>query len=311
MAKENRIGHAFRESFNTVGLASVTALSVALLNPMPLLAGLVVEAAYLLFVPDSKWFEARMAKKYDAEVEARRQKLKDQILPTLRPDMMEKYNRLELMRSQINGQQVDDAKWFLEVLRKLDYLLEKFLLFASKDMQFRNYVRSVRDEMNTGRPMPRQDTRGNNQRFETRDKRANAKQNPPVTNYSPSVDSSDRWIQQATVEIVSHYDSEILELNEALAKEQDYDTKAVLEKRCDVLQRRREFVGKTTKILTNLNHQLELVQDTFGLINDEIRARSPEQILADIDDVVYQTEAMTSLLEEVAPYEQMSARLSL
>jgi len=311
MAKDNRIGHAFKESFNTVGLAAVAAVSVALLNPVPLFAGLVAEAVYLLFVPDSKWYEVRLAKKYDAEVEARRLKLKEQILPTLRPDMLERYNRLELMRSQINGQQVDDAIWFREVIRKLDYLLEKFLLFASKDMQFRTYVRSVRDEMNTGRPAPRNDTHGNGPRFETRDKRGNPKQNFPAVNYSPSVDSSDRWIQQATTEIVSHYESEIADLNEALTREQDYDTKAVLEKRCDVLQRRREFVGKTTKILTNLNHQLELVQDTFGLINDEIRARSPEQILADIDDVVYQTEAMTSLLEEVAPYEQMSARLGL
>jgi len=47
------------------------------------------------------------------------------------------------------------------------------------------------------------------------------------------------------------------------------------------------------------------------VINDEIRARSPEQILSDIEDVVFQTETMTSLLEEVAPFEQMSSRLGV
>lgn len=52
------------------------------------------------------------------------------------------------------------------------------------------------------------------------------------------------------------------------------------------------------------------MEDTFGMINDEIRARSPEQVLADIEDVVFQTNAMTSALEEVAPFEQMVARLS-
>jgi hypothetical protein len=55
---------------------------------------------------------------------------------------------------------------------------------------------------------------------------------------------------------------------------------------------------------------MDLVEDTFGLTNDEIRARSPEQILADIDDVVSQTDTMVQVLEELAPYEQMAARLS-
>ncbi len=67
--------------FNTVGLAGFAAISAATLNPVPLLGALVVEAAYLLFVPDSKWFERRLASKYDKEVEDRRRKLRDQVFP--------------------------------------------------------------------------------------------------------------------------------------------------------------------------------------------------------------------------------------
>lgn len=48
------------------------------------------------------------------------------------------------------------------------------------------------------------------------------------------------------------------------------------------------------------------MEDTFGLINDEIRARSPEQMLADIDDVVLQTDSLTEALQEVAPFDQAS-----
>lgn len=87
-----------------------------------------------------------------------------------------------------------------------------------------------------------------------------------------------------------------------------YDTRAILQKRIDVLARRYDFAGKIGKILFNLHHQLRLVEDTFGLINDEIRARSPEQILADIEEVVVATETMSSALEELAPYEQLTAR---
>jgi hypothetical protein len=307
MAKENKVSSAFKEGYNTIGLAGAVALSLALLNPLPLFAGLVAEAAYLLFVPDSKWYEVRLSKRYDAEVEARRQKLKDQVLPTLRPEMQQRFARLESMRVQIGTQQADDATWFREVLRKLDYLLEKFLLFASKDAQYRSYVQSVRDEL-AGPQSPNRVPPV--QRIDVRDRRGNAK--PQATpQYTPPVDTSDQWVQRTTAEVVAHYESEVAEVSESLEKEQDDDTKAVLEKRKDVLERRREFMGKITKILTNLNHQLELVQDTFGLINDEIRARSPEQILADIEDVVYQTDTMTTLLDEVAPFEQMSARLGV
>lgn len=300
MTMDNRISSAFKESYNTIGLAAMVAVSAALLTPIPLFAGLVAEAAYLLFVPDSKWYEVRLARKYDGEVEERRRKLKDQVLPTLRPQMQQRFVRLEAMRVQIGTQQPDDATWYREVLRKLDYLLEKFLLFASKDAQYRSYVRSVRDEITGNRPADLAD-----RQFDVRDRRNNRQQPPVIV---PPADSSDQWVQRATGEISAHYDAELAEVADSLAKEQDEDTKAVIEKRKDVLERRRDFMGKITKILTNLNHQLELVQDTFGLINDEIRARSPEQILADIEDVVYQTETMTNLLEEVAPFEQMSAR---
>jgi hypothetical protein len=47
------------------------------------------------------------------------------------------------------------------------------------------------------------------------------------------------------------------------------------------------------------------------LISDEIRARPPEQVLSDIDDVVFQTKTMTELLEEVAPYENAIASSSV
>lgn len=72
----HRHREAFKENANLVGLATSVALSAALLTPLPLLVGLVAEAAYLLFIPDTKWFESRLAKKHDAEIEQRRLELK-------------------------------------------------------------------------------------------------------------------------------------------------------------------------------------------------------------------------------------------
>ncbi|MCC7230695.1 MAG: hypothetical protein IT203_09910, partial [Fimbriimonadaceae bacterium] len=145
---------ALNENLNLAGLATATAMSCALLNPLPLIGALVVEAAYLLFVPDSKWYERRLAAKYDQEVIDRRRKLRDQVFPSLSSTMQARFSRLEIMRDQIGTQSLDGRMIFREVLRKLDYLLEKFLLFASKEVQFENYLRSVEDEVKHGPVIP-------------------------------------------------------------------------------------------------------------------------------------------------------------
>jgi hypothetical protein len=269
-------------------------------------------------VPDSKWYEARLAKRYDAEVERRRQALVNRLYPTLRADLQDRYRRLDAMRQAINSQPLEGQTWFLEVRRKLDYLLEKFLQFASKEAEFRTYLAQVLEEEcgPGGRAVPsRQDVvavrwvddrrrgdRGRKVPVEGGDER----QERP----GPLPSGDERWVQSAIDRLQQHYHGEQEQVKAAMEQETDVNTKAVLEKRLDVLQRRHEFVGKMGKILANLNHQLHLLEDTFGLINDEIRARSPEQILADIEDVVFQTDTMTQVLEEVATYDQMVARLS-
>jgi len=303
MTRSNRYLEAFKETFNAMGLATAVAVSFALLNPLPLLAGLVAEAAYLMTVPDSKWYEARLSKRFDADVERRRQKMKDDIMPTLSPAMMARFARLEDTRRQIDVQSQDDKTWFREVLRKLDYLLEKFLVFASKESQFRTYLTALQDELHGAPVRPSEDV-------VVHDKRASrGRYQPPPLSIQTGV-PDDQWVTRAVTEVQSHYEDERAAIEKQLANEQDDNTKAVLEKRMDVLQRRSEFVAKIGKILGNIYHQLQLLEDTFGLINDEVRARSPEQILADIDEVVVATDSMSSALEELAPYEQLTARVA-
>jgi hypothetical protein len=338
MKNVNRYIEAFKESYNILGMSAAVAASAALLNPLPLLVGLVAEAAYLLFWADSRWYQLRLAKKFDAEVEQRRQDLKRQVLPTLRPVMQARFMRLEEVRTAIGEQADADKEWYREVLRKLDFLLEKFLHFAAKDVQFREYLESVREEVRDNPLGLRQsrndpnaivaDPRGGKPRRGLAQGRGRGTDDSvagslravrggagggvsgnsaPDPGSSGAGDPLDQWVNQTVQEVQSHYDREINGLNQMAVNEADANTRAVLEKRCEVLQRRREFVGKIGRIQVNLNHQLHLLEDTFGLISDEIRARPPQQVLADIEDVVSQTNTMTQLLEEVAPYEQLLA----
>lgn len=332
--KTNRFAEAFKENFNVVGLATAGAAALALLSPLPILAAVVAEAAYLLFVPDSRWYQVRMALRFDGEIEKRRAQLKMRVLPTLTPQMQSRFARLESVRASIVDQANDQPEWFREVLRKLDFLLEKFLHFAQKDAQFRNYLETVMQQEcgDTNVSVPRaltsstrntpqtvaaaaqgarqlQGNRGlagalppTSTRTQTRVPSA---PNAPTTNSNGAAHAvgNDAWTQAAIARIQAQYDSELQEIRQAAENESDINTRAVLEKRLDVLQRRREFIGKIGRIQTNLNHQLSLLEDTFGLISDEIRAQPPEQVLADINDVVSQTNTMTQLLEEFAPFE--------
>ncbi len=283
----NRLREAFTEAANVVCLASAAALSAGLQNPEPLWVGLVAETAYLLCVPRSRWYAARLARRMETHVDARRQMQEAQRLPRLRVEMRARFQRLKDLRRQIDAQAQDDAHWYSDLFSKLDYLLDRFLLFASKEQEFRNYLQSLLAEARGsatagGKPMR-------------------------IPQTLPST-MPDAWVSHAVAEVQADYSQERDGINKRLASETEEDSKAVLQKRADVLARRGEYVGKIGKALTNLTDQLQLLEDTFGLISDEVRARSPEQVLSDVDDVVTQADVMSKTLEEIAPFEQMVAR---
>lgn len=312
----NRYVAALKENYNGIGLATVAAISAATLNPLPLLIGLVAEAAYLLIVPDTKWYQTRLAARSAAAAEAERQRIRAELLPTLRPDVQTRFAHLEEMRRQIQAQ--DDKAWYGEVVQKLDYLLEKFLLFGAKESQFQSYLSKLRAELRGGGDWDlnsrreEQDPPPISRRAARRLDEVPRRQTRPTSSEAAARgdgNEDDRWVQHTVEEIQAHYQSECERLEAQLQADADEANRAVLAKRVDVLKRRAEFADKIGKILGNINHQLQLVDDTFGLINDEIRARSPEQILADIDEVVVATNSMSSTLEEIAPYEQMVAHV--
>ncbi len=309
MKNESKYATAFKENGNLIAGAMAVALALAIPSVLPIILGLVAEGAYLLFVPDSKWYVKRLQAKYDASIVERRRKLKEQILPTLSPAMRDRYLRLESTRDQIynDADQNDSRTWFGDVIKKLDFLLEKFLLFGSKEVQFRNYLSSVLDEV-------RAEDKGINT-LNLPLPSAKANQSKPLSQDIPDeifMTPETNWVKNTVEEIKRRYQDELDKIQKFLDTSQEIElhTQAVLNKRHDVIQRRIEYIDRIGSILSNLNHQSRLMEDTFGMINDEIRARSPEQVLADIEDVVFQTNAMTSALEEVAPFEQMVARLS-
>lgn len=284
MPGTNKHLEAFKENFNTVGLAAAVALSAATLNPLPILGAIIAEAAYLLFVPDSKWYDARLSARYDQEVIRRRKELEAKVFPSLSKNVRDRFARLEALRDQVGANLFTGKRWFQEVLRKLDYLMEKFLLFASKQVQFEEYLRSVLDEC----------------------ERTDASRPPKNRNSQPdsiSTPADAAWVKRTVARIQELYAAQIDSIGQSLPGEENLHNQAVLDKRSEILSRRKDYVARIGETLVNLDQQLKLIEDTFGLINDEIRARSPEQVMVDIEDVVSQSDNLSDALQEISPFD--------
>ena len=127
-------------------MAAAAAVALATGTIIPIILGVAAEAVYMLFVPDSKWYEVRLKSKFDAEVQARLQKLRDQVFPQIHNTVKEQFSRLQSARDQIGQQSRSEETWFREALRKLDFLMEKYLQFALKESQFIKYLNGLIDE---------------------------------------------------------------------------------------------------------------------------------------------------------------------
>ncbi len=302
-SSRHRYKSAFSENFNVLGLAGLAAASLALLNPLPLIVGIAAEAVYMLFVPDSKWYEVRLKAKFDAEVQARLDKLRDQVFPQIHSLVKEQFARLQSARDQIGQQSRSEETWFREALRKLDFLMEKYLQFALKESQFIKYLNSLIDEAYDN--LNQEERRTLDSLVNRASSRIKPPRNSDIVVPSQGPPPSEEWNNTIAEVLFSQYGREIDELKSRSDGEQVFATKSILDKRVEILTKRQEFVERIVQILNNLRHQMQLMTDTFGLINDEIRARSPEQVLADIDEVVTTTNSLTEALEAVTPFEQL------
>lgn len=310
----HRLREAFNEAPNLLAMASTVALSAALISPLPLIIGLVAEAAYLLFVPDSKWYERRLQSRFDGEVVARRNELKKQTFPIIRDQIRHEFVRLEQVRGQIEGQSRGEEPWFREALRKLDFLMEKYLQFAQKEAHFATYLMSVYTEVYD--------------QTEKSERRKMPKPIPPKAeddnvismvmsrrveeSYSEEgvIDLSPEWVEEVTGTISEFYERELANLDESIESESVPANRNLMEKRHQVLRRRQDFIARVSQIMSNLGLQMRLMSDTFGLINDEMRARSPEQVLSDIDDVVLQATSLTEAIDQITPMTEVVGNLS-
>lgn len=246
-----------------------------------LVGALVVEAVYLAAVPSTGWYARLIAARQDHEASRRLEVLKSKHLSSLAFEARSRFGHLEMLRKSIASQSEAGKSRYQEIVQKLDYLLEQFLLLGAKQAQFASYLDSIRKEAGVL---------------------------PPNTAKSPGdpaarliVDSD--GLREVVAGIKAGYQSAIDKIDASLATERDPHNQALLAKRKEVVGRRSQYIDRIGDILSNIGQQLQLMEDTFGLVSDEVRARSPEQTLAEIDTLINQTDRLTDKLQAIAPFD--------
>ncbi|MBX7135254.1 MAG: hypothetical protein K1X67_21510 [Fimbriimonadaceae bacterium] len=275
---------ALREPITTVGLVMLGIVSIGIANPIPFLAGLVAQGMFVGLAPHAKWYRERIAIQAEKVRQLERQALRAHVLPRLDAIDHNRYILLEQRRDAIATYSTG-REGYEDVVGKLNDLLDQFLRFAAQRDDYGDYLCDLLDGLKPPQVQPRRS------RFVN-----------PMTK-----GISDEWIKESVEKLCQAYDVEMTDLLAKLseAEEENLHNRALFEMRVDVLAKRRGHVDALGEILVNLSHQLHLLEDTFGLISDEQRARSPEQVLAEIDDVVTQSDTLSQRLSDItlAPVE--------
>jgi hypothetical protein len=287
----SRLKEAFTQDANLIGLAAVATTSMIMLNPLPLLVGTVAEVGYLLFAPDSAWIRSKIAHKNLAAEEQQRQAQRASMLNGLRDEIRARFDHLQAKLGEIETAAKADPAWATtDLLPSLEFLLDKFLAFANKEGQYRQYLETIRDEEQDAAPV--------------RSMRQGSRQQAQVVRPLPTGDATVAWANRLVDDVSARYTAESEQLNAEAEREQDPDARALLEKRAQVLQQRDDYLKRAGRAIVNIHRQLTLLEDAFGLINDQIRVRPPDQIKADLDGVLQTTQMMTKTLDEMAQFDQ-------
>jgi flavodoxin len=278
MSERNPIRAALKEPAHIIGVGAVCAATFALLNPIPLAAGVIAEAAYLLFVPTSNWYRSRLDRADVLERKAKLSRLRDDVVASLGQEIAHRYERLEATRTTIMQSRADGSGLSSGDLDlKLDLLQQRFLEFASQRHNFSQHLKQVLDQL-WSRNIDSGKYSGKG----------------PMTNGRGTT-------EDVAAQINTFLGQDLATVTRDVAKTDDDSEKEILTQRQGVIQRRMDQLDKIAKAVSNIDKQMQLLEDTFGLIGDETHAQAPETIVTDVEEAVARSDALTKTIAELRP----------
>jgi len=263
---------AFNETANIVGLVIVGALSAATLNPVPLFIGAGLEALYMLFVPDSKPYKRLVdLKKRIAEKE------EEENTEKLSKEM--KLANLEKRDSNLFSRYKKLRKIHNEIFERSNQPGKKTADLMNPELEKINYLL---------------------------DSYVNF-----LDTYVQYKEYLGKVNEKAIQSDIDRLNKEIFDMTMSKkgAKKND-ELKKLKQKNVDILIKRKERITQMGNTLSTINAQLEIIEDTLHLINDQmVSFQSPESMGVDLDELVSGVENTEQAIAETNKFLSDISRL--
>jgi hypothetical protein len=135
-----RFVSALKDDVNKVGAAAIAAAWIATGMMAVPFVGIAAEAAYLLFVPESSWFRKRVRARHKAAEAEYRRRLHEQVARFAGSSYSRSYDAMLRIRESVAKETDPEDETSGEMLQQLDYMLEKYSLFAYQMVQYQRYL---------------------------------------------------------------------------------------------------------------------------------------------------------------------------
>ncbi|MBI3945779.1 MAG: hypothetical protein HY321_07660 [Armatimonadetes bacterium] len=267
----NRFLAAIKDDVNKVGLAAIAAAWAASGMLAVPFVGLAAEAAYLLFAPESSWFRKRLHARQQAAEGFYRARLQEAVLPRAESQTRRGYEAMLRARETIGESMDPKEATSREMLRQLDYMLEKYLLFTHQIVQYHRYLAHLHGDR-SGR---------------------------------------DLAVSELATRLTQLCDDQLERLNNQLRRANDDRTRSVVQQNIDVLQKKRALIERVATMAQNLTLHLQLFRNSFDLVGGLVQTRPPDEVLQVINDAVGKAELTSALNEQSSQIQEEIRQLRL
>lgn len=115
--------------------------------------------------------------------------------------------------------------------------------------------------------------------------------------------SSDRYSKYLRTVDAEEIDREMRRFQRTVDKETDADARRLAEKNLAVLEKRRERISELHRFVEKARGQLDLMENTFELLSDQVVSMSsPSELGGQLDDLIDGVEAVRSTARETAAF---------
>jgi len=298
----NNLKSALFHPFNVIFLAVCASLSGALVVLYPLFFGIGIDVIYLLlgtFAPEKSAIHQFILTKPFGELRFPGHRTpiekvnKQNVLPMLSAEVKLQYSTLEYHCKAIRTYLDLETPIGADISASLDYLLNKFLLFGVRELEFRERLIILAEEAESflagtdGNPRPH---------LTLVDKHG-----------EPGKDES---VASLVRRAHCAYSAESEKTAANLAGGDGALATTTVSERLPILRRRMKQVEYVGKSIQNVTLEMNKIGFMIQSLHDDDLMSAPVQAAKDLKGLIVETDSVTRTIERVAPLEELAFRVA-